>query len=192
MIDTENIHVVHDVTELKNNDMKPMTSEDIAIATTSEFGLELIDPDLYKLINDEQIRQVNSIELIASENFTSTAVRECLASCTTNKYSEGRPGRRYYGGNQIIDKIETLCQDRALELFNLKKEEWDVNVQALSGSPANLGVFIGLLNSGDKVMGLALADGGHLSHGFSTLKEPKFTAGAAFYNCSVYIYIYSY
>jgi glycine hydroxymethyltransferase len=123
------------------------------------------DPEIYDLIQKEKERQFTGIELIASENFTSKAVMEALGSCLTNKYSEGYPGKRYYGGNEYIDQIESLCQKRALEAFHLNAEEWGVNVQPLSGSPANFAVYTGLLGPGKKIMGLSLAHGGHLTHG---------------------------
>ena len=86
------------------------------------------DPELAALVQAEKQRQIQGIELIASENFTSKAVMQVLGSCLTNKYSEGYPGRRYYGGNEYIDKVESLCQKRALEAFRLDSEEWGVNV----------------------------------------------------------------
>jgi glycine hydroxymethyltransferase len=98
------------------------------------------DPVLCNLIEQEKARQRNSLVLIASENFTSKAVLEALGSVLSNKYSEGYPGARYYGGNENIDQVELLCQKRALEAFNLDPEEWGVNVQSLSGSPANFQV----------------------------------------------------
>jgi glycine hydroxymethyltransferase len=97
--------------------------------------------------------------LIASENFVSKAVLESLGSCLTNKYSEGLPSKRYYGGNQNIDKIELLCQDRALKLFQLDKNEWMVNVQPYSGSPANFAAYTALLQPNDCIMGLDLPSG---------------------------------
>ena len=108
------------------------------------------------------------IELIASENFTSAPVMEALGSCLTNKYSEGLPGARYYGGNENIDKVETLCQDRALAAFRLDAAKWGVNVQPYSGSPANMAVYTALLNPHDRIMGLDLPSGGHLTHGYYT------------------------
>lgn len=99
-----------------------------------------VDPDLSTLIEQEKARQRNSLVLIASENFTSKAVLEALGSVLSNKYSEGYPGARYYGGNENIDQVELLCQKRALEAFHLDPEEWGVNVQSLSGSPANFQV----------------------------------------------------
>lgn len=98
------------------------------------------DPELCDLIEQEKARQQNSLVLIASENFTSKAVLDALGSVLSNKYSEGYPGARYYGGNENIDQVELLCQKRALEVFNLDPEEWGVNVQSLSGSPANFQV----------------------------------------------------
>ncbi|ESO10302.1 hypothetical protein HELRODRAFT_91965, partial [Helobdella robusta] len=126
------------------------------------------DPEIMAIIRKEKIRQMTGLELIASENFTSRAVMEALGSCLTNKYSEGYPGARYYGGNEYIDKIERLCQKRALELYDLDPEKWGVNVQPYSGSPANFAVFTALLKPHDRIMGLDLPDGGHLTHGFMT------------------------
>lgn len=129
------------------------------------------DPELDSLIDAEYDRQRSSIELIASENFTSPAVVECLGSILTNKYSEGYPGRRYYGGNQVIDQIERLAQTRALETFHLDSDDWHVNVQPYSGSPANFAVYTGLIKPNDRIMGLGLPSGGHLTHGFYTAKK---------------------
>ena len=95
------------------------------------------DPELSQLIEQEKARQRSSLVLIASENFTSKSVLDALGSVLSNKYSEGYPGARYYGGNENIDQVELLCQKRALEAFHLDPEEWGVNVQSLSGSPAN-------------------------------------------------------
>jgi glycine hydroxymethyltransferase len=129
------------------------------------------DKELYNLIKLEKKRQDNTLELIASENYTSGAVLECLGSCLTNKYSEGLPNRRYYGGNKYIDEIELLCQKRALEVYGLSDKEWGVNVQCYSGSVANLGVYLGLIKPHDTIMGLDLPSGGHLTHGFETAKK---------------------
>jgi hypothetical protein len=108
-------------------------------ASGADLNKPLIDqdPELSRLIEQEKARQRNSLVLIASENFTSKAVLEALGSVLSNKYSEGYPGARYYGGNENIDQVELLCQKRALEAFHLDPEEWGVNVQSLSGSPAN-------------------------------------------------------
>jgi glycine hydroxymethyltransferase len=119
------------------------------------------DPEAYKIILEEKERQENEIEMIASENYVSKAVLEAMGTVLTNKYSEGYPAKRYYGGNQIIDKIEELARKRAKKLFNAEH----VNVQPLSGSPANAAVYFAFLKPGDKVLGLKLDHGGHLSHG---------------------------
>ncbi|CAG8473827.1 7018_t:CDS:10 [Ambispora gerdemannii] len=126
------------------------------------------DPDIFDIIEKEKKRQRESIVLIPSENFTSRAVMEALGSVMQNKYSEGYPGARYYGGNEFIDQAETLCQKRALEAFNLEGSKWGVNVQALSGAPANLYVYSALLKPHERLMGLDLPHGGHLSHGYQT------------------------
>ena len=127
------------------------------------------DIQIKKLIADEKKRQKSVINLIASENFVSADVLEALGSELTNKYAEGYPGKRYYGGNKIIDKIEQLCQERALRLFKLGPMEWAVNVQALSGSPANVAVYLALVPTNGaergKIMGMSLDQGGHLTHG---------------------------
>ncbi len=123
------------------------------------------DTQIKKLIDAEKIRQKKVINLIASENYVSKDVLEALGSELTNKYAEGYPHKRYYGGQTFIDKIEDLCKDRALKLFGLKQSVWSVNVQALSGSPANLGVYLALVPKGGKIMGMSLPHGGHLTHG---------------------------
>lgn len=119
------------------------------------------DPEIYSIIKKESQRQSEEIELIASENYVSSSVLEAMATVLTNKYSEGYAGRRYYGGNQIIDEVELLAISRAKELFQAEH----VNVQPLSGSPANAAVYMAFLEPGDKVLGLKLDHGGHLSHG---------------------------
>lgn len=123
------------------------------------------DRQIEKLIKKESARQKREISLIASENYVSADVLAALGSELTNKYSEGYPGHRYYGGNLVIDEIELLCQDRALSLFGLSEKKWAVNVQPLSGSPANVAVYTALVPIGGKIMGLSLAHGGHLTHG---------------------------
>ena len=133
--------------------------------------LNKFDKELGDLINEEFNRQKDSLELIASENITSKPVLECLGSVLTNKYSEGYPNKRYYGGNEVIDKIELLCINRALDAFNLKKEFWAVNVQPYSGSPANFAVYTAILKPNDRIMGLGLPSGGHLTHGFYTKEK---------------------
>jgi glycine hydroxymethyltransferase len=119
------------------------------------------DPQIYKIIKAEEKRQKEGLELIASENYVSQAVMEAMGTVLTNKYSEGYPGKRYYGGNEIIDQAETVAIERARKLFDAEH----VNVQPLSGGPANLCVYLALLKPGDKVLGFSLDQGGHLSHG---------------------------
>ncbi|MBU4375051.1 serine hydroxymethyltransferase [Patescibacteria group bacterium] len=119
------------------------------------------DPEIMDAVRRETKRQSEEMELIASENYVSRAVLETMATVLTNKYSEGYPGKRYYGGNQVIDDVETIAIERAKKLFNAEH----VNVQPLSGSPANAAVYMAFLKPGDKVLGLKLDHGGHLSHG---------------------------
>jgi glycine hydroxymethyltransferase len=119
------------------------------------------DPDVYMIIEKELARQKEELEMIASENYVSPAVLEAMGSVLTNKYSEGYPAHRYYGGNQVIDEVETIAIERAKKLFGAEH----VNVQPLSGSPANAAVYFAFLKPGDKVLGLRLDHGGHLSHG---------------------------
>ncbi|KAI1821608.1 glycine hydroxymethyltransferase [Xylaria intraflava] len=126
------------------------------------------DPEVAEIMKKEIQRQRESIILIASENVTSRAVFDALGSPMSNKYSEGQPGARYYGGNEHIDAIELLCQKRALEAFHVGSDKWGVNVQCLSGSPANLQVYQALMPPGGRLMGLDLPHGGHLSHGYQT------------------------
>ncbi len=123
------------------------------------------DKEIEKLIKTEKARQKKVINLIASENYVSDDVLEALGSELTNKYAEGYSGKRYYGGNEISDKIEDVCVSRALKLFKLSPKNWHVNVQALSGSPANLAVYVGLVSPHGKIMGMSLDQGGHLTHG---------------------------
>ena len=136
------------------------------------------DPELFDLIEQEKSRQWRSLELIASENFTSKAVMDCLGSALTNKYAEGLPHARYYGGNEVVDQIEELCQTRALQAYGLDPEKWGVNVQPYSGSPANFAVYTGLLRPHDRIMGLDLPSGGHLTHGFYTYSKKEGTRKA--------------
>src|SRR5699024_10404923 len=116
---------------------------------------------IFDLLDEEMARQQHGIELIASENWVSDAVREAQGSIATNKYAEGYPGKRYYGGCEVVDKIETLAIDRAKELFGASY----ANVQPHSGSQANMAVYDAFLEPGDLVLGMNLTDGGHLTHG---------------------------
>lgn len=133
-------------------------------------NLRTVDPQIYDLIKQEEKRQKDVLEMIPSENYASPAVMEALGSVLTNKYSEGYPKKRYYQGNKIIDQVETLAQERAKKLFGVPY----VNVQALSGSPANSAVYFALLDYKDKIMGLSLAFGGHLTHGAPHTFSSKF------------------
>ncbi len=125
--------------------------------------LHAVDPDIADLIAAEERRQRDKIRLIASENYVSGAVLAATGSVLTNKYSEGYPGKRYYEGQQYIDRIEQLCIDRARALFGAEH----ANVQPYSGSPANLAVFLAFVKPGDTVMGMSLPAGGHLTHGWN-------------------------
>jgi len=156
---------------------KPLPAQDLELADK--------DPEIYALIQAEKKRQFSCLELIASENFTSKAVMQAMGSCLCNKYSEGYPGKRYYGGNEFIDQIEILCQNRALTAYGLDANEWAVNVQALSGSPANFAVYTALMKPGDKLMGLALAHGGHLTHGHQT-ETKKISASSHYFESKPY------
>lgn len=127
----------------------------------SHSTLANIDPDLWAAIQNENQRQEDHIELIASENYTSPAVMQAQGSQLTNKYAEGYPGKRYYGGCEYVDVVEQLAIDRAKELFGAEH----ANVQPNSGSQANQGVFFALLQPGDTIMGMSLSEGGHLTHG---------------------------
>lgn len=110
---------------------------------------------------------------------------ESVGSVFTNKYAEGNIGRRYYGGCDVIDEMESLCKDRALKAFRLDPKDWGVNVQPLSGSPANLAVYMGLLEPHDKLLGMRLSSGGHLTHGFYN-GQKKISASAIFYSSLLY------
>jgi len=140
------------------------------------MALKISDKKLYDIIQNEKKRQFEGLELIPSENYTSEAVMECMGSILTNKYAEGYPRKRYYGGNEFIDEIEQLAIDRAKELFGVEH----ANVQPYSGSPANLAVYLATCKPGDTVMGLNLPDGGHLTHGWMA------SATAAYYNSVPY------
>ncbi|KAG7226990.1 hypothetical protein INR49_022336, partial [Caranx melampygus] len=140
---------------------------------TGQESLAQDDPEMWSLLQQEKDRQCRGLELIASElslntNFCSRAALEAQGSCLNNKYSEGYPGQRYYGGAEIVDQIELLCQKRALTAFGLDPDLWGVNVQPYSGSPANFAAYTSVLQPHDRIMGLDLPDGGHLTHGYMT------------------------
>ena len=141
--------------------MADASADAVADVLTELENLARQDPDVYEWIIKERQRQEDHLELIASENYTSTAVREACGSILTNKYAEGYPGRRYYGGCEFVDEIEQLAIDRAKALFGAEH----VNVQPYSGSNPNAAVYLSMLDPGDTVMGMSLAQGGHLSHG---------------------------
>jgi glycine hydroxymethyltransferase len=137
------------------------TSTDTPAAAFLDRDLDVVDPDVAGWIRREEIRQNEGLELIASENFVSRAVREAQGSVLTNKYAEGYPGRRYYGGCEFVDKIESLAIERVKKLFGAEH----ANVQPHSGSQANMAVYITVLKPGDTILGMNLSHGGHLTHG---------------------------
>ncbi|KAH7869091.1 serine hydroxymethyltransferase [Lentinula edodes] len=146
------------------------------------------DPEVQNIIDKETWRQLNGLELIASENLTSLSVMEANGSILTNKYSEGLPGARYYGGNEYIDELESLCRERALKAFNLDPAKWGVNVQPYSGSVSFSLIFAALtalIQPQDRLMGLGLPDGGHLTHGYYTAKK-KMTASSIYFQSFPY------
>src|SRR5437868_2108153 len=126
-----------------------------------EKSLQEVDPEIARLIREETQRQAEGLELIASENFVSEAVMEAAGSPLTNKYAEGLPGKRYYGGCEVVDKVEQLAIDRAKALFGAEH----ANVQPHAGSQANMATYFALLRPGDRILSLSLAQGGHLTHG---------------------------
>lgn len=132
------------------------------------------DKAIEKLISLETLRQKDTINLIASENYVSPEILKVVGSLLMNKYSEGYPGKRYYPGNEYCDQIEILAQQRALQAFKLKPGAWSVNVQPYSGSPANLAIYGALMQPGDILMGMKLSAGGHLTHGHKVSFTGKF------------------
>ena len=140
------------------------TPETPFVSAASQFEiLRQIDPEIYELTVQETHRQADIIRLIPSENYTSAAVLQAMASVFCNKYSEGYPGKRYYEGNELVDAVENLARNRAKSLFGADH----ANVQPYSGSPANLATYFALMKPGEKVMGMHLQSGGHLTHGYS-------------------------
>jgi glycine hydroxymethyltransferase len=137
------------------------------------MNLQQTDKELFDLIKSEEARQESDLEMIPSENFVSDAVKEAVGSVLMNKYSEGQPFKRYYQGNQFIDQIESLVEKRALQAFGLSEDDWHVNVQPITGSIANFAVYAALLNPGDKMLGMSLYDGGHLTHGWKLPESGK-------------------
>lgn len=131
------------------------------------------DTQIQNLIQKETKRQKSVINLIASENYVSQAVLGALGSVFTNKYAEGYPGKRYYGGNSVVDEVENLAKYRALKLFKLSPKKWAVNVQPYSGSPANIAVYLALVPLHEKIMGMRLDMGGHLTHGHKVSASGK-------------------
>ena len=127
--------------------------------------VEKTDPQIARLIRKETERQEETLNLIASENYPSKAVREALSSIFVTKYSEGRPYKRYYAGQEIVDRLETLVEERVRKIFKLDSKKWAVNAQPYSGSSANYAVLRGLLKPGEKIMALPLSHGSHLTHG---------------------------
>ena len=144
------------------------------------------DDVIFDLIAKEEQRQATQLQMIPSENYTSKQVREAVGSVLMNKYAEGQPFKRFYQGNKVIDEIESLVKSRALAAYKLDPEKWGVNVQALGGSGANLAVYNALLNIGDKIMGMSLYDGGHLSHGWKMSEDKKISFTSKAYNSCFY------
>lgn len=127
---------------------------------------------VFSIISREKKRQREQLQMIPSENYASAAVMKAVGSCLMNKYAEGYPHKRYYQGNANLDAVEDLCRERILKAFRLDPERWGVNVQPYSGSPANLAVYNALLEPGDRMMGMYLPDGGHLTHGWHLPDKP--------------------
>lgn len=163
-----------------------LESRQSAVRVWGNQPLCVVDPDVFGIMEKEKQRQFKGIELIASENFVCRAVMQALGSHLTNKYSEGMPGARYYGGNQFIDEIETLCCERALAAFGLDSDNWGVNVQPYSCTSANFAVYTGLLLPGDRLMGLDTPSGGNTSHGYYTPNGRKVSGASIFFESFPY------
>jgi len=131
------------------------------------MSIKSSDPKVSKIIQAEERRQQEELELIPSENITSAEVREASGSVFNDKYAEGKPHARYYGGQEFVDQIEDLAVERLLKIFKLSPAKWHANVQPYSGSPANIAVYLAFLEFGDKVLGMKLDQGGHITHGLS-------------------------
>ncbi|GFY99883.1 serine transhydroxymethyltransferase 1 [Actinidia rufa] len=176
---------VYYMTSLPNEAVYEKEKSGVSWPKQLNAPLEVVDPEIANIIELEKARQWKGLELIPSENFTSISVMQAVGSVMTNKYSEGYPGARYYGGNEYIDMAESLCQKRALEAFRLDPAKWGVNVQSLSGSPANFQVYTALLKPHERIMALDLPHGGHLSHGYQT-DTKKISAVSIFFETMPY------
>src|SRR5450631_4279293 len=143
---------------------------------SARAALEATDPEIAALIHAEEALQAQKVRLIASENYVSQAVLDATGTVLTNKYSEGYPGKRYYEGQQIIDRVEELAVSRCKALFGVDH----ANVQPYSGSPANLAVYLAFCKPGDTVMGMGLPAGGHLTHGWNVSITGKFFRSVAY------------
>ncbi|KAJ4756641.1 Serine hydroxymethyltransferase [Rhynchospora pubera] len=163
-----------------------LQSRNAAVRSWGNQPLNSADPEVSSIMDKEKQRQICGIELIASENYVCRAVLEVLGSHLTNKYSEGLPGARYYGGNQYIDQLERLCQERALKAFRLDPDEWGVNVQPYSCTSANFAVYTGLLLPKDRIMGLDSPSGGHVSHGYLTPSGKRISGASIFFESFPY------
>ncbi|KAG5525863.1 hypothetical protein RHGRI_032227 [Rhododendron griersonianum] len=176
----------HSMCLKRKREPQTLESRRNAVRSWGNQPLRTADPDIFSIMENEKIRQFKGIELIASENFVSRAVLEALGSHLTNKYSEGMPGARYYGGNQYIDEMETLCCNRALTAFGLDSDNWGVNVQPYSCTTANFAVFTGLLQPGERIMGLDTPCGGNTSHGYYTPNGRKVSGASIFFESFPY------
>ena len=150
------------------------------------MNLKQVDPQVADAISAEEDRIQRQLLMIPSENYTSAAVRQAVGSVVMNKYSEGEVGKRYYQGNENIDIIEGLARSRALQVFGLDPDGWDVEVQSVTGAHANSAIYSALLQPGDRMLGMYLFDGGHLSHGWKMSEERKTTHNSRVYESYFY------